>query len=95
MEGGGSFSCGLVLMKTKSGCKFVSNMAATEEVSMIAAIVTVSSEVNNISSLKAKQRTVMKALLDGKDVFILFPTDFSKSNECETEHSFNHLPIFF
>lgn len=39
-------------------------MAAAEEVSMNAAIATVLSEVNNISSLKEEQRARLKASID-------------------------------
>lgn len=44
-------------------------LAAPEEVSVDAAIVSVISELERISSLKEEQRTTLKAFLRGKHVF--------------------------
>lgn len=49
-----------------------------KEVSVNAAVAAVSSELDNISSLKEEQKTKRKAFPDGNDVFTL-PTGFSKS----------------
>ncbi len=53
-------------------------MAATDVVSVDAAIASVLSELESISSLKEEQRT-LKAFLEGKDVFALLSAGFSKS----------------
>ncbi len=67
-------------------------MAAAKEVSLHAAIAAVLSELDNTSSLKEEQRMALKALLDGKDVFVLLPTGFVKSNKCDRQ---NFPPITF
>ncbi len=54
-------------------------MTATDVVSVDAAIASVLSELESISSLKEEQRTTMKAFLDGKDVFSFLPNDSHKS----------------
>ncbi len=60
-------------------------MMAGEEVSMNAATVAVLSQPD-ISSLKDELRiTALKAFLNGKDVFVLLLTGFSKSNKCDRQ----------
>ena len=46
-------------------------MAAPKKVSVDAAIASIISELESISSLKEEQRTALKAFLNGKDVFVL------------------------
>ncbi len=46
-------------------------MAATDVVSIDAAIASVLSELESISSLKEERRKKLKASLDGKDVLLL------------------------
>lgn len=53
-------------------------MGAPKEVS-VAAVASVISELESLSSLKEEQITTLKALLDGKDAFSLLPTVFGMS----------------
>lgn len=53
-------------------------MGAPKEVS-VAAVASVISELESLSSLKEEQITTLKAFLDGKDIFSLFPTGFGKT----------------
>ncbi len=54
-------------------------VAVPEQVNIDTAIISVLSELENISSLKEKQRTTLKAFLDGEDVLALLPTDFGEN----------------
>ncbi len=49
--------------------------AVPENLSIDAAIASVLSELESVSTLKEKQSTTLKAFLDGKHVFVL-STDF-------------------
>ncbi len=44
-----------------------------EQLSIVAVIESVLSELKDISSLKQEQRTIMNAFLDGNNVFALLP----------------------
>ena len=52
--------------------------AAPKEVNVDAAVASVISELESISSLKETQRTTLEDFLDGKHVFALLPTGFGK-----------------
>ncbi len=52
---------------------------AEDLVSTDAALASVLQQVDSTASVKKEQRTTLKAFLDGKDVFVLVLTGFSKS----------------
>lgn len=54
-------------------------VVAPEEATVDAAIASVKSELESLSSPKEEQRAAPKALLDGKDVFVFLPNGFAKS----------------
>lgn len=50
------------------------SLVATNEISVDAAVTALSSELDGIFMFKEEQRTTLKALLSGKDVFALLTT---------------------
>ena len=52
-------------------------MVAPEELSVDTVILSVTSELESICSLKEEQRTTLKVFFRGKDVCALLPTDKS------------------